>query len=67
MNRSRNMPVGIRPYHRRRTAGSAPALTFMEMIISLAIMAVVFAAVLPQFRNDRSDPERKSSHRPHAA
>jgi len=62
MNRSRNMPVGIRPYHRRRAAGSAPALTFMEMIISLAIMAVVFAAVLPQFRNiDNSWASRQGS------
>jgi type II secretory pathway pseudopilin PulG len=27
------------------------ALTMMEMIISLAIMAVIFAAILPQFKN----------------
>lgn len=30
---------------------SSTALTLMEMVISLAIMAIVFAAILPQFRN----------------
>ena len=39
------------PNRRPQAAGSAKALTLMEMVISMAIMAVVFAAVLPQFRN----------------
>lgn len=45
------MPDSTSPGRRLRVAGSAGALTFLEMIISLAIMAVVFSAVLPQFRN----------------
>jgi prepilin-type N-terminal cleavage/methylation domain-containing protein len=32
-------------------AGPHKGLTMMEMIISLAIMAVIFAAILPQFKN----------------
>jgi prepilin-type N-terminal cleavage/methylation domain-containing protein len=32
-------------------AGPHKGLTMMEMIISLVIMAVIFAAILPQFRN----------------
>ena len=40
------------PLSNNRTAGKMPqALTLLEMIIALAIMAVVFSAVLPQFRN----------------
>ncbi len=50
MKYSRNMPDSASPGRRPRAAGSARALTLMEMIISMAIMAVVFAAILPQFR-----------------
>ena len=51
MKYSRNIPDSTNSGRRPCAAGSARALTFLEMIISLAIMAVVFAAILPQFRN----------------
>jgi len=34
----------------RLCAGLASALTFVEMVIALSIMAIIFAVVLPQFR-----------------
>jgi len=37
-------------HYQNRTARLCEALTLVEMVIALAIMAVVFAAVLPQFR-----------------
>jgi len=36
--------------YRNRKFRSCPALTILEIVIALVIMAIVFAAVLPQFR-----------------
>ena len=36
--------------YRKRKSRSCPALTIMEIIIALAIITIIFAAVLPQFR-----------------
>jgi type II secretory pathway pseudopilin PulG len=41
---------GDKMRYRNRKSQSCPALTILEIIIALAIITIIFAAVLPQFR-----------------